>query len=430
MKFKKALGLAWSTLVHSKLRSWLTIIGIIIGIAAVVSIISVSQGAKISLESQLNSLGTNIITISPGAARATGTGATFLSRGGGGGGFGGSSGSYNLVSTSSTQKNLTQSDISVLGTVPNIQYVMGTYSGRTDLSYLTKTASISVEGVDPTLWQQFTTTALAEGRYLTEGDTNSIVVGYNVANTVFSGISVNQQVLINGTIFRIVGILKQSGGSDDSNVFMSLSESRIILGDQNGIDFKSILVKISDTSQTNQTVTDITNTLMMERGILQQNNIDFSVTSPLALQARVTSSLNSISLFLAAIAAISLLVGAIGISNTMFTSVLEKTKEIGIMKAIGAKNKDILMIFLLKSGMLGLVGGIGGVILGILGSLLIGQLGGISLGIGRGGALTSYINPWLVIGAFAASIFIGMVAGAIPAYRASKLSPIEALRYE
>lgn len=426
MKFKKALGLAWSTLVHSKLRSWLTIIGIIIGIAAVVSIISVSQGAKISLESQLNSLGTNIITVSPGAARATGTGTAFLTRGGGGG----ESGSYNLVSTSSTAKNLTQSDVSVLNTVPNIQYVMGTYSGRTDLSYLTKTSSVSVEGVDPSLWQQFTTTALASGRYLAQGDSNSIVVGYNVANSVFTGISVNQQVLINGTIFRVVGILKQSGGSDDSNVFMSLSESRIVLGDSNGIDFKSILVKISDTSQTNQTVTDITNSLMMERGILQPNNVDFSVTSPLALQARVTSSLNSISLFLAAIAAISLLVGAIGISNTMFTSVLEKTKEIGIMKAIGAKNKDILMIFLLKSGMLGLVGGIGGVILGILGSLLIGQLGGISLGLGRGGALTSYINPWLVIGAFVVSILIGMIAGAIPAYRASKLSPIEALRYE
>ena len=263
---------------------------------------------------------------------------------------------------------------------------MGTYSGRTDLSYLTKTSSVSVEGVDPTLWPQFTTTALSEGRYLAQGDSNSIVIGYNVANSVFSGISVNQQVLINGTIFRVVGILKQSGGSDDSQVFMPLTQSRLILGDSSGIDFKSIQVKIFDTSQTNQTVTDITNTLMMERGILQQNSVDFSVTSPLAIQERVTSSLNSISLFLAAIAAISLLVGAIGISNTMFTSVLEKTKEIGIMKAIGAKNKDILMIFLLKSGMFGLVGGIGGVILGILGSLLIGQLGGISLGVGRGGA--------------------------------------------
>lgn len=429
MRFRKAVELAWGTLVHSKVRSWLTIIGIVIGIAAVVSIISVSQGAKLSLQNQLSSLGTNIITIMPGASRAFGAGAQFISPGGRNIAI--ESSSNFGSSSSSIQQNLTDKDISAIKTVPNIKEVMGTLSGRADLSYLGKSSSVSIEGVDPSAWQDYITTGLSSGRYLTQSDSNAIVVGYNVANTIFSGMSINQQATINGTIFRIVGILKQSGGQEDSEVFMPVSVSRQVLEDVGGKDFSSIQVEISDDSQnaTNQTITDITNTLMMERGILQQSNIDFSVTSPLALQERVASSLNSISVFLAAIAAISLLVGAIGISNTMFTSVLEKTKEIGIMKAIGAKNKDILMIFLLKSGMLGLVGGFGGILLGILGSLIIGQIGGLSTGFGRGGMI-SYISPTLIIGAFVVSMLIGMIAGAIPAYRASRLNPIEALRYE
>ncbi len=167
---------------------------------------------------------------------------------------------------------------------------------------------------------------------------------------------------------------------------------------------------------------------MLSRGILQEKNKDFSVSNPAAMQETISESLNSISLFLAAIAAISLIVGAVGIANTMFTSVLEKTKEIGILKAIGAQNKDILILFLFNSGLLGLVGGIGGVILGILGAGAIGSLVGDSFRMFSSGS-TSF-NPVLIIGSFLFSTLIGMIAGAIPAYRASKLKPVDALRYE
>ena len=431
MRLRKALGLAWNTLIHSKLRSWLTIIGIIIGIAAVVSIISVSQGAERSLTSQLNGLGTNIITISLGGNRATGAAAAF--RGGGVtfvGGSGGGGGVAKGNQVTQAAKNLTGNDVNILETVQNVEYVMGTYSGRTGVSYLGANDSLSIEGVTQ-LWPDFLSgISLAEGRYLTQSDSYSVVVGYNVANSIFSGMSVNQNVVINGTIFSVVGILNQTGTQDDSEVFMPINSARQILNDLGGNDFSSISVEVpsgSNTTQINQTITDITNTLMLERGILQQSNVDFSVSSPLSFQQTISTALNSLSLFLEAIAAISLLVGAIGISNTMFTSVLEKTKEIGIMKSIGAKNRDILLIFLFKAGMLGLIGGIGGVIVGIFLSLLIGQIAGISLG---RVSLTSYINPWRIIGAFLVSMLIGMIAGAIPAYRASKLSPIEALRYE
>ncbi len=426
MRLKKAVSLAWNTLIHSKLRSWLTIIGIVIGIGAVVSIISVSQGAKMSLQNQLGSLGADILSVSSGASRAAGPESQFF---GGGGGGGGTVGGYNLKTTS-TSKNLTQKDVSIIKTIPNVEYVMGSLSGRSSVSYLSKTATISIEGVDPSIWSNFITTKLSDGRYLTSSDSNSVVVGYNVANSIFTGLSLNQKISINGTVFNVIGILKSSGGQTDSQIFMPLTMARPIVDTIGSTDFGSIEVKISSTDLTNQTINNITSVLMMERGILQTSKVDFSVTSPTAIQATISSSLNSISIFLAAIAAISLLVGAIGVSNTMFTSVLEKTKEIGIMKAIGAKNRDILMIFLFKSGMLGLVGGIGGVLVGIIGSLVIGQMGGISIGLGRGGVFSSYLSPGLLIGAFIASILIGMIAGAIPAYRASKLSPIEALRYE
>ena len=133
-------------------------------------------------------------------------------------------------------------------------------------------------------------------------------------------------------------------------------------------------------------------------------------------------------LFLSAIAAISLIVGAIGIMNTMFTSVLERTKEIGTMKAIGAKNRDILIIYLLNSGIIGLIGGIFGLIFGIIGSNFIGKFIGISFG--RVSLTSTFVSPKLLIEIFLLSIFVGLIAGVIPAYRASKLRPIEALRYE
>ena len=151
------------------------------------------------------------------------------------------------------------------------------------------------------------------------------------------------------------------------------------------------------------------------------------------VQASINEMMETMTLFLSAIAAISLLVGAVGISNTMFTSVLEKTNEIGIMKAIGAKNKDIMRIFLFNSGMIGFVGGIGGVIVGSLAAMLI---GGSSSGTASRGVTGSLLNSgaiitWeLIVGAFLFSIIIGMIAGAIPAYRASRLKPVDALRYE
>lgn len=420
MKTRKALQLSLNMLIHSRLRSWLTIIGIVIGIAAVVSIIAVSQGAQRSLEAQLGSLGVDVFTVSPGFSRATGPGGEFR-----GGGFGEGVG-RNTVSSSA--KNLTARDVTVIKGVSNVKYVMGTVSGRADVVYLGKSASVNIRGVDAEVWKEFITTELDSGRYLTTGDTNYVVVGNRVATSIFEeGMQINRQVTIEGKTFKIVGILKESGG-DDSTIFMPIAMARDILEDVGEEEFGAISVKIANVDLTDETIAEIQRKLMLSRGILQDKDRDFTVTSPRAFQETVSSTLTSVSLFLAAIAAISLIVGAVGIANTMFTSVLEKTKDIGIMKAIGAQNKDILLIFLFNSGLLGLVGGIGGVLLGAAGASLIGSLSGTSLG--RLSLGSSYLSPTLIIGAFLLSVIVGMTAGAIPAYRASKLRPVDALRYE
>jgi putative ABC transport system permease protein len=428
MRLQKSFQLAWNILIHSKLRSWLTIIGIIIGIAAVVSIVSISIGAQQQLESRLGNLGANILTVTPGFSRARGV----MGFEGGGGDFqlqtesrGGSS------SSTSETKNLTARDVNVIKNIANVDYVMGTVSSEGAMTYSSKTANVRVSGVDELIWKDITTETLLSGRFLTSGDSYSIVIGSNLATSTFDNIALNSKVTIEGESFKVVGIL--NGGN---SVYMPIQTARDIFDDIGPQEFDSISVKIEDVSISNETVNTITSKLMMSRGILKESEKDFTVSNPSAMQETFKQTTSTMSIFLGAIAAISLIVGAIGIANTMFTSVLEKTKEIGIMKAIGARNKDILRIFLLNAGMIGLVGGIGGIILGVIGSGIIGSMVSSASGTAGGaGGLSrmlgnTAVTPGLLIGALFFAIIIGMIAGAIPAYRASKLKPVDALRYE
>lgn len=418
MKLKKSFQLALNILLHSKLRSWLTIIGIIIGIAAVVSIISISQGAQQQLEERLGDLGADVLTISPGFSRAQGFGGGFRE---GPGGFS-TEGSSNIQ-----QENLTSKDTLVLKNLENIQYVMGEVSGRGDLEYSSKTASLTIKGVEPLTWERITTEEIESGRLLNSGDTYSVVLGGDIVESTFEeGIPLNSKVIIEGKSFKVVGIT-----TEGRSVYIPIEIARTILEDVGEKEFDSIYVKMTDVNLADETVSLIEKKLMASRGILKEEDKDFTVSNPAEMQETIQETMQTMSLFLGAIAAISLLVGAIGIANTMFTSVLEKTKEIGIMKAIGAKNKDILLIFLLNSGLIGFVGGLGGVILGVFGSGLIGAWGSSTSGGGITRMLGSTaITPGLLIFALLFSIIIGMVAGAIPAYRASKLNPVDALRYE
>jgi putative ABC transport system permease protein len=215
------------------------------------------------------------------------------------------------------------------------------------------------------------------------------------------------------------------GGGSDSGIIMPIEAARAVLDDVGTSEFDSIIVKVDDENAVAGTMSAIDARLMLSRHVTNKTK-DYSVTSSLAMQETISSTLESVTLFLGAIAAVSLLVGAVGIANTMFTTVLERTKQIGIMKAIGAKNRDIMMIFMMNSALVGLVGGIIGLVIGSVASLFV----AIPMMGARGMGAGNVVTPQLLIFTLSIAVGIGIVAGLVPAYRASKLRPVDALRYE
>lgn len=423
MKLDKSFKLALNILLHSKLRSWLTIIGIVIGVASIVAIVSIGEGAQLNIQERLGGLGADLITVSPGFERASGG---FHGLGGGMNTGGNARAGENGITIKT--KNLTNTDIQTIKSVDGIQFVNGIISGRIDVFYLAESATISVQGVDPLAWRNIVTTELDSGRYLNSGDTNVVVIGSRIAKTTFKQpIVINRVITIGGKLFKIVGILKESGnGGEDNRIIMPITQARSVIETAGNNKLDSISIKVSNVNIVDAVVANIDSKLMSSRHVNNRTK-DFSVTSSKATQQRIQDLTQTFTIFLAAIAAVSLLVGAVGIANTMFTSVLEKTKEIGIMKAIGAKNTDIMTIFLLNSGLVGLTGGLLGIALGAGISMLLPQL---LSNLGPGGPVKTVLPTSLMVESILLSVFIGMIAGAIPAYRASKLKPVDALRYE
>lgn len=422
MRFVKKFELAWNMLVHSKLRSWLTIIGIVIGIGSVVAIMAISEGAQQQMEANLASMNIDQITISIGSSRAVGFG--------GGPPRGDSSVAVSgVMSSDEEDPTLTNKDLLTIRNVENIRIASGKVSSNEEIIYASKKADVSITAIDSDYWEDLVDDEIREGRGLVGSDIYSIVLGSDVADNTFGGMQINRQLSVNGRTFKVVGILDGGRGA-----YIPLSAVDILEDKEKDV-FDSIIAFADDSDLVENTTIDIENALMLSRGILFSKDKDFSVSNMLSMQQTISSTLSSIALFLGAIAAISLLVGGIGIANTMFTSVLEKTKEIGIMKAIGAKNSDVLSIFLINSGLIGFVGGVGGVLVGWIASSFVGSLIGGETSSGGGRMMmafgqTSYVSWWLVLFALGFSVVIGMIAGLIPAYRASRLKPVDALRYE
>ncbi len=417
MKLLDIFLLSLSHVKKSRMRSWLTIVGVIIGVASVVAIISIGQGMQENVQQRLGGFGADIITVIPGYFRATGVHSEMHTD--------------RSVSTSSSI-NLSDKDYRVIKQVPGVMYVNGLVSGKADLKYDNEKTVVSVTGVDTSVWRLMDTTGIEEGRYLQAGDSNSIVVGYNLAHGTFlEPITLNRPITIGGKNFRVVGILKQSGGfggGSDTGIYMPAGIARDIITEKvSNNQFTSIVIKASDAALVEYMRADIEQKLMSSRQVNLRTK-DFTVIASALIREQMSSVTQTLSFFLSAIAAVSLLVGAIGIANTMFMSVMERTKQIGLLKAMGAGEREIMKLFLIESGIFGLVGGIFGVMVGSVISLLIPFLGIQALGFG--GDMKATITMGTIFFALGFSVVIGILSGIIPARHAARMRPVDAIRYD
>jgi putative ABC transport system permease protein len=402
---KDHFQLAFSNLKRRGLRSWLTMIGIFIGIAAVVGLISLGQGLQGAINQQFEQLGKNTIVVQSIAIGPPG------------------SATGSLV--------LTTKDLDAIKSVRGVADAVGILVRFTAQTFKQELKVEAVVGVDPkdiAFLSELQNFKIIDGRSLKKGDTFKAMIGYSysVDGTVWKkGVVVGDTINIDGTDFKVVGILDKTGDpTNDAAIYVPKDTLRLALNAPDQED--EILAK----SQEGFNVTNVADSI--ERRLLQlkdekKDQKTFSVQTSEQLLTSFTNIFNVVQGVLVGIAAISLLVGGIGIMNTMYTSVLERTKEIGTMKAVGAKNSDILQIFLFESGLLGLVGGTIGVLLGIGLGKGVQYIATIALGTNL---LQASISLPLIAGALTFSFLIGTLSGVLPAMQASRLKPVDALRYE
>jgi len=399
-------SLAFNNLRRRKLRSWLTMIGIFIGIAAVVALISLGQGLQGAIEQQFENLGKDKIVISPNIMGAPG-------------------------SVTSESLILTSEDLKFIEKLNGVDWAMGYLIKTGQAKFKNEIAIGYASGMEPKDFElnlQMQGTKIIEGRELKEGDQYKIVLGYNHAQDgkIWKrGIKVGERIEIEGYEFKVVGIIDKVGNPfDDGSVYIPKETLKEILNVKD--EESQIVVKVKEGFDPIETSDEIKRKLAKFRGE-KEGEETFSISTSEQILDSFKSIFGIVQAVLVGIAAISLFVGGIGIMNTMYTSVLERTKEIGTMKAIGAKNSDIMYLFLFESGLLGLIGGAIGI--------------GIGVGLGKGAEYvgktflgTNYVQaifPWyLIVGALAFSFLIGTISGLFPARQASKLKPAEALRFE
>ena len=387
--------ISFNSIRHRKLRSWLTIIGIIIGIGSIIALISLSQGLQNSIEAQFASFGPDRIIIS--AKNFQGPGSVFA--------------------------GITEKDVETTKRIGILRSVSPALARQAQFEYKDKIVFSLLFSIPAAEYiESFAdfSPKLEAGRHIREGDKYVVVIGYSVANDMFDKeIRINNRITINGKKFVVVGIQKESGNRDEDNqIATTLEAAREILNEPEDVD---MIIARAKSGQDIESVAD-----KIEKALKRsRDDENFQVITPKEIAAQINQVLGVMQAVLVGIAAISLLVGGIGIMNSMYASVLERTKDIGIMKSIGARNSDILWLFLLEAGMVGFVGGFFGLLLGI----------GISFGVGEiasqaGIPLLIKPNVYLILFGLFFAIVVGIISGVLPAFQAAKLKPVDALRYE
>jgi putative ABC transport system permease protein len=390
---------------HRKLRSWLTMLGIFIGIAAVVALIGLGEGLRTAITSQFGFLSTDILTISAS------------------GGFG--------PPGTGVVNPLTDKELDAIKKIPGIEGAAGRIIESGTLEFNKKVgfgyAASMPDGEDRSIIEKSLNMEAQKGRLLEDGDSGVVLLGANFyENDELFGkpITPGSKIKLLGVEFEVIGIMEKKGNFQmDGTVFMNEDDLRE-LTNRLGDDYDVMVAKFNQNADVEKIKANIEKELRKIRDV-KEGEEDFSVQTPASILESVNSVLLGIQIFVYIIAGISILVGGIGIMNTMYTAVVERTKEVGIMKSIGAKNSTIFSLFFIESGLLGSIGGIVGAIIGYLLANGFAFVGRLVLG---SRLIAANISPQLIIGAILFSFVLGSFFGTLPAVQASKLNPVDALR--
>ena len=402
--YKESFLMAWASLIANKMRSILTMLGIIIGVAAVIALVSIGNGVKQDIQNSISSLGSNLLMVMPGAPRTPG-----------------------VRPSQGSMKSLKVSDYQAISKLDGVK-AASPYTANSYVSiYQSKNWTTTVSGVSSN-FQDVNNWTMSEGRFISSKNVENrervAVVGQTVVKNLFAGDDpVGKEIRVKNIPFRVIGVLNSKGngtmGNDQDDVIFipyTTAMERV-----EGVDYlRMVYVVASDDNGIDRLQSDIENLLRVRHSIKDTNLDDFNIQNMKSIMETMEQTTGTLTLFLGAVAAISLVVGGIGIMNIMLVSVTERTREIGIRKALGATYFVIVTQFLIEAVVISLMGGLIGIALGIGASKLIGLASGMS----------TVISVPTIILSFAFSMAIGLVFGIYPARKAAKLNPIDALHYE
>lgn len=402
--YKESFLMAWASLIANKMRSILTMLGIIIGVAAVIALVSIGNGVKQDIQNSISSLGSNLLMVMPGAPRTPG-----------------------VRPSQGSMKSLKVSDYQAISKLDGVKAASPYTANSYVTIYQSKNWTTTVSGVS-SKFQDVNNWTMAEGRFISSKNVENrervAVVGQTVVKNLFAGEDpVGKEIRVKNIPFRVIGVLNSKGngtmGNDQDDVIFipyTTAMERV-----EGVDYlRMVYVVASDDNGIDRLQSDIENLLRVRHSIKDTNLDDFNIQNMKSIMETMEQTTGTLTLFLGAVAAISLVVGGIGIMNIMLVSVTERTREIGIRKALGATYFVIVTQFLIEAVVISLMGGLIGIALGIGASKLIGLASGMS---------TVISVPTIVL-SFAFSMAIGLVFGIYPARKAAKLNPIDALHYE
>ena len=405
MNFKESFFTALSALLANKLRSLLTMLGIIIGVAAVITMIAIGEGSQQAVMQRIQSLGSNLLFVSPGASR----------------------GGPGMVMQSGTSQRLRMEDVEAIerGSTALVALIPE-LNRQAQVKYENRNWNTRIVGTVPE-YEHVRNFAAAYGRYFTHAEERSAskvaVIGANIVENLFpSGDPLGKSIRIQGSSFEVIGILEAKGQSGfnnpDDQVIVPLTTAQRRLF---GIDFLSqITAQVLDPARSDTAFYDIERLLRKKHKLRPEQDNDFSIRNQADLIQTFQETQATFTFLLAGIAAVSLLVGGIGIMNIMIVSVTERTREIGIRKAIGARRRDVMTQFLIESVVMSVVGGMMGILVGISASYLITAYGNMN----------PIISPDSIIVSFAFASLVGIFFGLYPAWKAAQSNVIDALRYE